>query len=93
MFLDDGCGKGESLQTTKGHSLFVQTSLGNYNAGFVANSTKSQWEPTQLLVWLGLNLDLVSGSISITDRRIFNFIPFIDKFLQSAPYLTARDCA
>ena len=39
VFLDDGCGKGESLQTAKGHSLFVQTSLGN--AGFVANSTKS----------------------------------------------------
>ena len=91
VFLDDGCGKGESLQTAKGHSLFVQTSLGN--AGFVANSTKSLWEPTQLLVWLGLNWDLVSGSISITDRRISNFIAFIDKFLQSAPYVTARDCA
>ena len=91
MFLDDGCGKGESLQTAKGHSLFVQTSLSN--AGFVANSIKSLWEPTQLLVWLGLNWDLVSGSISITDRRISNFIALIDKFLQSAPYVTARDCA
>ena len=28
VFLDDGCGKGESLQTAKGYSLFVQTSLG-----------------------------------------------------------------
>ena len=91
VFLDDGCGKGESLQTAKGHSLFVQTSLSN--AGFVANFTKSLWEPTQLLVWLGLNWDLVSGSISISDRRISNFIAFIDKFLQSAPYVTARDCA
>ena len=91
VFLDDGCGKGKSLLTAKGHSLFVQTSLGN--AGFVANFTKSLWEPTQLLVWLGLNWDLVSGSISISDRRISNFIAFIDKFLQSAPYVTARDCA
>ena len=91
VFLDDGCGKGESLQTAKEHSLFVQTSLSN--AGFVANSIKSLWEPTQLLVWLGLNWDLVSGSISITDRRISNFIALIDKFLQSAPYVTARDCA
>ena len=46
VFLDDGCGMGESLQTAKGHSLFVQTSL--RNAGFVANFTKSLWEPTQL---------------------------------------------
>lgn len=88
MFLDDGCDKGESLQTAKGHSLFVHTSLSN--AGFVPNSTKSLWEPT---LWLGLNWDLVSGSISITDKRISNFIALINKFLQSAPYVTARDCA
>ena len=91
VFLDDGCAQGESLQTAKGHLLFVQTSLSN--AGFVANSIKSLWEPTKLLVWLGLNWDLVSGSISITDRRISNFIALIDKFLQSAPHVTARDCA
>ena len=42
---------------------------------------------------MGLNWDLLSGSISISDRRISNFIAFIDKFLQSAPYVTARDCA
>jgi len=29
VFLDDGCGTGESLQTAKGHSLFMQTSLSN----------------------------------------------------------------
>ena len=69
----------------------MQTSLSN--AGFVANSSKSLWEPTQLLVWLGLNWNLVSGSISITDRRISNFIALIDKFLQSAPYVMARECA
>ena len=48
MFLDDGCGNGESMQITKEHSFFVQTSLSN--AGFVANSSKSLWEPTQSLV-------------------------------------------
>jgi len=79
------------LQIAKQHSLFVQSSL-SY-AGFVANSTNSLWDPTQSLVWLGLNRDLVSGSISISDRRISNFIALVDKFLQSAPYVTARDCA
>ena len=91
VFLDDGCGKGDSLQVAKRHSLFVQSSLSN--AGLVANSTKSLWDPTQALVWLGLNWDLVSGSISISDRRISNFIALVDKFLHSAPYVTARDCA
>ena len=91
MFLDDGCGKGDSLQIAKWHSLFVQSSLSN--AGFVANSTKSLWDPTQSLDWLGLNWDLVSGSISVSDRRISNFISLVDKFLQSAPYVTAQNCA
>ena len=75
----------------KENSLFVQSSLSS--AGFVANSTKSLWSPTLLLVWLGLNWDLVTGTISITDRRISEFIVLIDKFLLSAPYVTARDCA
>ena len=75
----------------KENSLFVQSSLSS--AGFVANSAKSLWNPTQELVWLGLNWDLVTGTISITDRRISKFIALIDKFLLSAPYVTARDCA
>ena len=44
-------------------------------------------------MWVGLNSDLVSGSISITGRCISKFIAFIDKFLQSAPYVTTWDCA
>ena len=75
----------------KENSLFVQSFLSS--AGFVANSAKSLWNPTQVLVWLGLNWDLVTGTISITDRRISKFIALIDKFLLSAPYVTARDCA
>ena len=75
----------------KENSLFVQSSLSS--AGFVANSAKSLWNPTQMLVWLGLNWDLVIGTISITDIRICRFVALIDKFLLSAPYVTARDCA
>ena len=91
MFLDDGCGKGDSLPMAEENSLFVQSSLSS--AGFVAISVKSLWNPTQVLVSLGLNWDLVTGTISITDRRISKFIALIDKFLLSAPYVTARDCA
>lgn len=48
--------------------------------------------PSYLYGWV-LNWNLVSGSISITDRRISNFIALLDKFLQSALYVTARECA
>ena len=53
VFLDDGCDKGDSLPMAKRHSLFVQSSLSS--TGFVANSVKSIWVPTQALVCLGLN--------------------------------------
>ena len=79
----------EILSNCQAAFFFVQSSLSN--AGFVANSFKSLWDPTQSLVWLGLNWNLVSGSISIRDRRISNFIALVDKFLQSAPYVT-RAC-
>ena len=70
-------------------SLFVQTSLSS--AGFVANSTKSLWDPTQVTVLLGLHhWNLVSGSISIIDRRIPTFNALLDSFLQFPPYVTAR---
>ena len=51
--------------------------------------------PFRALFWLGLNWDLITSYISITDRsmRIANFIALIDKFLLSAPYVTARDRA
>ena len=75
----------------KENSWFVQSSLSR--AGFIANSAKSLWKPTQVLVWLGLNWDLVIGTIFITAKRICKFIALIDKFLLFAPYVTARDCA
>lgn len=57
---------------------FVHTSLSS--SGFVANSTKSQWDPTQLTIWLYLHWNLVSCSISIIDRRIPNFMALLDSF-------------
>ena len=50
-------------------------------------------EPHSDACLVGLNWDLVTGTISITDRRISKFIALIDKFLVSAPYVTDRDCA
>jgi len=91
VYLDDGCGSAESSEVAQGHSTFVRSTL--RNAGFVVNNTKSQWEPVQSLVWLGLNWDLVSGTFYITNNRIVKFLEIIDQFLGSAPYVTARDCA
>ena len=65
VFLDDGCGKGDSLQIAKRHSLFAQSSLSN--TGFEANSTKSLWDPSQSLVWLGLGTLFLVQFLLATD--------------------------
>ena len=55
VFLDDGCGQGDSLPMAEENLLFVQSSLSS--AWSFAISVKSLWNPTQVLVWLGLNWD------------------------------------
>jgi len=92
VYLDDGCGSSDSVELiAKGHAQFVRYSL--RDAGFVVNSSKSGWEPVHSLIWLGLEWNLNSGCFSITRSRIDKFLQIVDRFLTSAPYVTARDCA
>ena len=42
---------------------------------------------------MGLEWNLVLGCFSITHNRIEKYLQIIDRFLSSAPYITARDCA
>ena len=37
---------------------------------FVPNEDKSQWEPMQIITWLGVILNTIDGSIKATDERI-----------------------
>ena len=37
---------------------------------FPANEDKSQWEPIQIITWLGVILNTIEGSIKATDERI-----------------------
>jgi len=39
-------------------------------SGFVPNEDKSQWEPIQIITWLGVILNTIDGSIKATDERI-----------------------
>ncbi len=53
VYLDDGlcAAAGDSMALEA--SRLVRSSLSD--AGFVSHPTKSVWEPTQRLVWLGLS--------------------------------------
>ena len=63
LYLDDGIvaveGKEEALET----SLKVQRDLAR--AGFVANVAKCKWEPAKHCVWLGFEIDLEQGYVSV----------------------------
>ena len=89
--VDDGCGAANTFEIALTHSQIVRFSL--RDAGFAVNSSKSVWEPVQLLTWLGLEWNLVLGCFCIAPKRIDSFLQIIDQFLRSAPYVTAQDCA
>lgn len=59
VYLDDGCGTAKDRSIALTHSEFVRDTL--RSAGLIVNSTKSNWEPVQRLVWLGIVWDLASG--------------------------------
>ena len=54
--------------SAKINSLVVHSDI--LNSGFVPNEDKSQWEPIQIITWLGVILNTINGSIKATDERI-----------------------
>ena len=77
IFLDDGLGVGANPFSAKSNSLVVHYDL--LKSGFVPNEDKSQWEPTQIITWLGVIINNIDGFIFLfyigfiygfTDERI-----------------------
>ena len=68
IFLDDGLGGGADHVSAKINSLVVHSDL--LKSGLVPNEVKSQWEPTQIITWLGVILNSIDGSVKATDERI-----------------------
>ena len=68
MYLDDGLCIVAGYSSAVEASLLVRSTLDC--AGFVSHPTKSKWEPTQRLVWLGFIIDLRTGQIEVTQEKI-----------------------
>ena len=39
-------------------------------AGFIVNVGKSQWVPTKTLLWLGFQMDLLKGRLTIPEQKV-----------------------
>ncbi len=87
LYIDDGLGAAESLKACAKASSFVRLSL--LKAGFVANSEKSQWDPVQLMVWLGWEINTREFVIRVKEKRIEKLISGIER-IKSAGEASAR---
>lgn len=81
VFLDDGAGTEKYQAKTSRHSKFVKNTLDR--AGWVSNLKKSIWDPTTLMIWLGVQVDFQENVFRITDKRIRYLLEDIDKAINT----------
>ena len=91
VYLDDGLVSARDFARCVAASLFVKTSL--QLSGFLPNDSKSIWQPTSCLVWLGFCIDLSIYTISIPSERILSAVQVIDSIRSQYPSSTARKLA
>ena len=88
VYIDDGFGSEKELGLTGSNSNLVRESL--EKSGFLANVTKSVWEPTQNITWLGVTVDLREGSLCISEKRVKSLLETVNKIIDVLPYVSAR---
>jgi hypothetical protein len=81
MYLDDGLGGADTFEKCKEVSLVVKNDL--FNFGFIIAEEKSNWNPVQESIWLGLIWYTVEGKIRVTQDRI-------DKILSCLRYICSN---
>ena len=91
VYLDDGLGSACDFARCEAASLFVKNSL--QRSGFLPNDSKSIWQPTSCLVWLGYCIDLAIHTISIPSVRILSVLQVIDSIRSQYPSSIARKLA
>ena len=76
-FLDDGIGIEYNYEEALTES------------GFIPNIQKSTWKPCKILTWLGIDINLSSGTLKITKSRIDNILNTISLILRKI-FVSAR---
>ena len=68
LYLDDGICAVEREREAVRVSTWVRDTL--EKEGFVANEAKCTWTPTHKLQWLGFNIDLEQGELSVPETKL-----------------------
>ena len=85
--MDDGIGIVYNYVEAKRKSKFVQQTLAK--SGFIPSIQESTWEPCKILTWLGIDINLSSGTLKITKSRIDNVLNMIFLILRKI-FVSAR---
>ena len=67
-YFDDGTSTASNFNEAYRNSSLIKADL--LASGFIPNCKKSQWYPTQFLVWLGFLYDLIRRKITATQERL-----------------------
>ena len=68
MYLDDGIATSSNIESTKYIANKVRSDL--YEFGFIVSEEKSDWEPKQVIEWLGITFDLIESKLYLNqDKR------------------------
>ena len=81
VYLDDGIIAANGRSKAQKDSDFVKESLAN--AGFVVNAEKSHWTPSQRGKWLGFELDLDVGYITVPVAKIVSLKVLLSQAIES----------
>ena len=68
VYLDDGICAAQGKLNAERDSLSIQNNL--CKVGFVTNLTKCKWLPSQQCTWLGFDIDLHQGVVSIPQEKL-----------------------
>ena len=90
VYLDDGIVAANGMEAAERASVIVRQDLAD--AGFLAHEGKSQWVPSQKISWLGFDLDLKKGVVSVPPQKIQNLQELLIA-LQGCPRITAKQLA
>ena len=90
VYQDDGLCAVSGEQSAKRASQLVQHTLSE--AGFVTHPTKSNWQPSQRLVWLGFVVDVGLGQIEVPKEKIKVLCSAIH-YASQAKHIRARNLA
>ena len=81
VYLDDGLGMGPNVQKAQQLAHKIRSDIGL--AGFVANETKSQWQPKLSCQWLGFLLDTENRLIHPIPRKTKIIVDMAEQFSNS----------